>query len=271
MALYLIGLGLGDEQDITLKGLQAMKKCTKVYLESYTSHLCQYSIPSLERLYGKKIIVATREMVEDQESQLLQEAQKYDVALLIPGSPLSATTHMELVVAARRKNIPLQIIENASIFTAIAQTGLFLYKFGRAATIPFEKKHPEKPYEVQQDISKPAPTFETEAISSPYQVYVENQKRGWHTLFLLDVEGEKMMTVREGLDYLLKKGMQKKTTVIGCGALGSNQPEIRVGAADTLRLAKLPQCLIIPGKLNFKEEEALEQYTPKFFKNLQRK
>lgn len=39
MVLYLIGLGLADEQDITLKGLRAIQSCSKVYLESYTSIL----------------------------------------------------------------------------------------------------------------------------------------------------------------------------------------------------------------------------------------
>jgi diphthamide biosynthesis methyltransferase len=39
MVLYVIGLGLGDEQDITLRGLNAVKKCKKVFLENYTSVL----------------------------------------------------------------------------------------------------------------------------------------------------------------------------------------------------------------------------------------
>jgi diphthine synthase len=38
--LYLIGLGLGDPSDLTLKGLEIIKKCERVYLESYTSLLC---------------------------------------------------------------------------------------------------------------------------------------------------------------------------------------------------------------------------------------
>ena len=32
MVLYLIGLGLADEHDITLKGLEAVRSCSKVYL-----------------------------------------------------------------------------------------------------------------------------------------------------------------------------------------------------------------------------------------------
>ncbi len=38
--LYFIGLGLGDVKDITVKGLEAIKSCSRVYLESYTSTLC---------------------------------------------------------------------------------------------------------------------------------------------------------------------------------------------------------------------------------------
>jgi diphthamide biosynthesis methyltransferase len=37
--LYLIGLGLADETDITVKGLEIVKKAERVYLEAYTSIL----------------------------------------------------------------------------------------------------------------------------------------------------------------------------------------------------------------------------------------
>lgn len=37
--LYLIGLGLGDAKDITVKGLEAVRRCSRVYLEAYTSVL----------------------------------------------------------------------------------------------------------------------------------------------------------------------------------------------------------------------------------------
>jgi diphthamide biosynthesis methyltransferase len=37
--LYLVGLGLADETDITVKGLEAVKKADRVYLEAYTSIL----------------------------------------------------------------------------------------------------------------------------------------------------------------------------------------------------------------------------------------
>ena len=37
--LYLIGLGLADETDITVKGLQLIKRVERIYLEAYTSIL----------------------------------------------------------------------------------------------------------------------------------------------------------------------------------------------------------------------------------------
>lgn len=37
--LYLVGLGLSDETDITVKGLEIVKKASRVYLEAYTSIL----------------------------------------------------------------------------------------------------------------------------------------------------------------------------------------------------------------------------------------
>ena len=36
---YVIGLGLCDEKDITIRGLEAVKSCSRVYLEAYTSIL----------------------------------------------------------------------------------------------------------------------------------------------------------------------------------------------------------------------------------------
>ena len=39
MVLFIIGLGLGNEKDITLRALEAVKKCDFVFLQYYTSIL----------------------------------------------------------------------------------------------------------------------------------------------------------------------------------------------------------------------------------------
>lgn len=37
--LYLVGLGLHDEKDVTVRGMEAIKGSERVYLEAYTSIL----------------------------------------------------------------------------------------------------------------------------------------------------------------------------------------------------------------------------------------
>lgn len=97
MVLWLIGLGLYDEHDVTLRGLEAIKGCARVYLEMYTSILmCDTS--KLERLYGKEVIVADRDMVESQADEILDGADEQDVAFLVVGDPFGATTHTDLQV-----------------------------------------------------------------------------------------------------------------------------------------------------------------------------
>ena len=53
MVFYLVGLGLGDERDITVRGLEAVKKCDQVWLEAYTSVLC-VGVERPEAFYGAR-------------------------------------------------------------------------------------------------------------------------------------------------------------------------------------------------------------------------
>jgi diphthine synthase len=60
--LYLIGLGLSDETDITIKGLEIVKKASRVYLEAYTSIL----------LVDKNVLVRPLPREEEQELTLIR-------------------------------------------------------------------------------------------------------------------------------------------------------------------------------------------------------
>mgnify|MGYP000000134749 FL=1 len=140
MVLYLIGLGLADEQDITLKGLEAVRSCSKVYLESYTSILhVDDAVARMEALYGRPITLAHRETVELEADDILTAASTGHVAFLVVGDPLSATTHSDLIIRARtfRTPVPVRIIHNASITTALGSSGLAGYNFGQTVSIPF--------------------------------------------------------------------------------------------------------------------------------------
>ena len=127
--LSIIGIGLNDEKDITLKGLELVKQSDFVYLENYTSIL-QCDVKSLEKFYNKKIILADRKIVEQEaEKTILANAKTKNVSLLVVGDTLSATTHIDLLKRARDLGIKVNIVHNASILTAVAETGLQLYKF----------------------------------------------------------------------------------------------------------------------------------------------
>jgi len=55
--LTFIGLGLFDEYDISLKGLEAIREADLVYAEFYTSCLMGTSLERMEKLYGKKVFL----------------------------------------------------------------------------------------------------------------------------------------------------------------------------------------------------------------------
>ncbi len=97
--LYLIGIGLGGLKDITLKGLELVRKANAVYLEGYTS-LLQCTLEDLERFYQKSIKILKRIDVEDNLDSLLEEAKEKDIALLIIGDVFAATTHLAILERA---------------------------------------------------------------------------------------------------------------------------------------------------------------------------
>ncbi|MBN1644935.1 diphthine synthase [Candidatus Woesearchaeota archaeon] len=251
MALYFIGIGLSDEKDITVKGLELVKSAGIVYLETYTSVL-SVPVEKLEQLYNKKIILADRDLVEKRpEETILKDAKEKNVAFLVVGDPFAATTHFDLISRAKEMKIKIKIIHNASVLTAISVTGLQLYKFGKTTSVPFSRKgfEPETHYDALRD----------------------NKELDLHTLILLDLNPKenKFMSVNEaiknflGIEEKRKEGIfDKNTLCIGCSNLGSENQVIKPGKASDLvnfDFGKGVQCLIVPGKLHFAEEEALQQ------------
>lgn len=161
MVLYLIGLGLGTPDDVTLRGLQCMRRCTKVFLEAYTAVMPglipvaaesgdgsgDQSEPlsvarALEEKYSLKsgcVQLADREIVESKCEEVLLEPARNgeDVAMLVVGDPFSATTHTDLQMRAREAGVSVQVIHNASVMTAIGCCGLQLYRYGETISIVF--------------------------------------------------------------------------------------------------------------------------------------
>ncbi|MBI2557775.1 diphthine synthase [Candidatus Woesearchaeota archaeon] len=249
MPFYFIGLGLSNEKDITINGIETIKKCDIIYLENYTSILnCKKE--DLEKFYNKKIILAPRQKVENDKNEIIDNAKTKNVAFLVAGDPFAATTHIDLFLRAKKEGIKCVVIHNASIITAVGITGLQIYKFGKTTSIPFDNEN----------------------IEAPYDVLKGNLSLGLHTLFLLDLnpEDDKFLSVNDAIRYLLKvelkrneKIFSEKTLCIGCARIGSQSQMIKFGTAKELlkhNFGKPVHCLIVPGKLHFMEEEGLDIY-----------
>ncbi|MCJ1359562.1 MAG: diphthine synthase [Icmadophila ericetorum] len=235
--LYLIGLGLADETDITVKGLQVVKQATRVYLEAYTSILL-VDKEKLETYYGRSVILADREMVETGSDDILAEADRCDIAFLVVGDPFGATTHADLVIRARELKIPVRSISNASILSAVGCTGLQLYNFGQTVSMVFFT-----------DAWKP---------SSFYDRIKENASLGLHTLVLLDIkikeqslenlmrgrkvfEPPRFMTVAQCASQMLEIEEEKGENVygpdslaIGVARLGAENQKMAAGTLTQL-------------------------------------
>ena len=89
--LYIIGLGLSTIEDISVSGLSALKKCKHVFVDAYTSILT-HGLEKISDFCGKDVKSADREFTE-QDSQIISLAKSDDVAFLVVGDPLCATTH----------------------------------------------------------------------------------------------------------------------------------------------------------------------------------
>jgi len=64
--LIFVGLGLFDENDISLRGVEEAKNADIIFAEFYTSLLAGLSLHRLEEIVGKRIIVLRRRDLEDE-------------------------------------------------------------------------------------------------------------------------------------------------------------------------------------------------------------
>jgi len=236
--LYLIGLGL-NENGISLEGKDAVNKCDKIYLECYTIDF-PYKIEKLEKVLGKKIEKLLRGDVES--NRLVKESKKEDVALLIYGSPLFATTHMTLLLDCKNEKVKTKIIYSASVFDAISETGLQLYKFGKISSMPRWQRN-----------------FEPDSF---LEFALQNSSIKAHSLILVDI-GLNFDSALEELELASKRRKFKLDKVIVCSNLGTSKSEIFYGKIEDLKKKKVvsPYCLIIPGEMHFVEKESIERFS----------
>ncbi len=251
MGLAFIGAGLGQVSDIPTRGVDLLQKADIVYVDGYTAQL-GFTPKDLQQALGiKDVVVADRKLLEDDAEAVVDNAKNSEIVLLVGGDPFAATTHMSLVILARDKKVPITVVHNASIFTAVGITGLQLYKFGKTTSLPYQ--------------------FEQEMALSVYESIRLNKEMGMHTLILLDIRADegKFMTIKEAMTTLEAMEKQQKmevvgpgAIVVGCSRLGREDQAIAAGKWGSVKRAdygKTPHCLIIPGNLHFAEEEVLKK------------
>ncbi|PVU86590.1 hypothetical protein BB560_006651, partial [Smittium megazygosporum] len=208
-----------------------------------------------EGLYNKTIIIADREMVEQQSDEILRDADKIDVAFLVVGDPFGATTHTDLVLRAKELGIRTKAIHNASIMNAVGATGLQLYNFGQTISMVFFT-----------DTWKP---------DSWYEKVKENSDIGLHTLCLLDIkvkeqsienlargrkifEPPRYMTTNQAISQMLEveqlrneKAYSEDTVAVAVARIGSDSEKIVAGTLKQLEKVDMGEplhSLVLVGK-----------------------
>ena len=242
--LTFVGLGLYDEEDITLKGLEAIRNADVIYAEFYTSPLGGKTIEAMERMYRKRIFVLERSDIEETAEEGILKLAKYQkVVLLSGGDAMIATTHLDLRLRAIDMGIETRIVHAPSISSAVAGlSGLQNYKFGKSITV--------------------SPAYKDVISEVPYETIIANRERGLHTLLYLDIS----MSIAEALKLLeaveaKKSGNElKKSIIVAIARAGSDNPVVKadyMNILNSFEFGALPHVLIVPGKLHFMEKEAL--------------
>lgn len=268
MVLYIIGLGLHDEKDVTVRGLELIKSSSKVFLEAYTSIL-SIGKERLEAFYGRDdIVVADRDFVECHAEEIYLPAKDSNVAFLVVGDPVCATTHSDIMIRAREAGAAVEVVHNASAMGAVGCCGLQLYNFGQTVSIPYfdENWRP----------------------TSFYPKIKYNRQGGMHTLCLLDIKVKepdfeamkrgkivylppRFMTVNKASDQLIEAEetraggayIPNKTLCVGLARLGQPDQCIIAGTLEELKEEDFGaplHCLIICGEVHDMELEALKPY-----------
>jgi diphthine synthase len=246
--LTFIGLGLSDERDISVKGLETIRSADVVFLETHTSRLTGTSHAAMELFYGRPVLPVTREEMEVRPEGILSRAKEGNVALLCGGDPMVSTTHADLRLRAMAAGVATRIIHGASIGSAVCgETGLQNYRFGKPTSLPFPS----------------GSWFPT----TPLETILGNLSLHLHTLAFLDIQGERFMTVREGIALLGEMAARISRPapdfLIGIARAGS--PDSLVAAGGPAWLAGIDfgpplHVLVVPADLHPVEREYLEAF-----------
>jgi diphthine synthase len=253
--LTFIGLGLYDERSITVEGQAALRAADTAYAELYTSKLVGASIEDVAAYHDVDIEVRDRAGVEQHPGEILDAAADRDVAFLTAGDTMISTTHVDLRLRAHERGIDTRVVHGTTAQTATSSlTGLQNYRFGKAATLPFEYAHGGD--------GVPESVLDTIA---------DNRERGLHTVVYLDIKvgrgpdgddpaHEEYMTA----DHAARELAEHLPDTLGVvvARAGSPDPLVAADSLDALADGEFGDplhLLVIPGELHPIESDALRE------------
>lgn len=256
--LWLIGLGIEGSGGMSLKGREILKKCNIIYIERFTGYLSDIDLRELKLCVKNRdnvLHVVGRLFVEDGRD-ILEQAVKNNVALMVYGDALIATTHIELFIRAMKRGIKVEVVHSASGITSlIGESGLQIYKFGRSSTIMSDHN----------------------SAISVYNTLLDNLLLGNHTLilteysetkenmspFFLDPNVAMKMLLNMENDYR-SRAFTEETFVLVASRIGRADKKVISGHVRSLLEIDHgtgPHSLIVPGRLHFVEKEAISSIT----------
>ncbi len=193
--LFLVGLGL-SEKEIPVGTIEVCKKC-ELYMDRFTSIISDNTVNYVENATGKRITELSRQEMEENANEIVRKASGKDIAILIGGDPLIATTHKILYIEAKKQGVDTQIVHaNSIITTAIGESGLDFYRFGSPCTIPKWSEH--------------------YSPVSFYEKIAANLKMKEHTILLLDYDSKNKCTIsiKEAMKTLKMAELHYKKGII---------------------------------------------------------
>lgn len=249
--LWFVGGGLGDELDLSRRALRLLGQCGAVFAEEYTSVFRPGTLERLSKEIGRPIDVLERSDAEDGRRVLAALDRSPRVALLVPGDPFAATTHLALRRLAEEHGHAWRYLPGASITSAAAGfLGLMVYRFGRVSSLPFAE-----------------PGF---APRSPLDIIRANRRHDLHTLVLLDLRPseQRFMTAREAIGILQERDRRPRlfgpsVEIAVVARLGTDGAAAWFGALPALAAVEFGpplHALVVPARsLHFEEAAALER------------
>jgi diphthine synthase len=249
--LWFVGIGIGGYKGISLEAIDVLKKCETIFIEQFTSSISETDLQGLGSLFGHQPKPVQRWFVEDGR-EILEAAKSREVALVTYGDPLMATTHNELRERAARNSIKSVVLHSASgIFSAIGETGLHVYKFGRMVTMMSEP---------QSAISVYGTVHENLLAGSHTLILTEYRFEGLEKPFFLDPKKVLEMLLEVESDHKLGV-ITPETFAVVASRVGERDQRIISGMLKSLTAFDFglgPHSTIITGSLHFTESDALK-------------